>query len=317
LAVYTNRLNSYPVTIMSQRYLNFFTDFGFKRLFGSEPTKLCLMDFLNELLCDLEKPIRSLTYMKHEHLGASELDRRAIFDLYCENEDGEKFIVELQKAKQKFFKDRSLFYSTFPIQEQAKQGEWDFRLKAVYTIGILDFVFDDDSDTPDKYLYDVRLTEQETGQIFSDKLRFIYIEIPRFTKTREQLRTGQDKWLYAIKHLAEINSIPEELKGEIFEAFFKAAEVAQLQPTDRDAYEQSLKYYRDLNNVISTAKSEAYVEGLEMGLVEGEAKGRVEGKAEGKAEALVEMARAMKTKGLSPATIAELTGLGHQEILSL
>ena len=101
------------------RYINFFTDFGFKKLFGSEPGKELLIDFLNELLKGREKPIKTLNFKKSEHLGASEIDRRAIFDLYCESETGEKFIVELQKAKQKFFKDRSIFYSTFPIQEQA------------------------------------------------------------------------------------------------------------------------------------------------------------------------------------------------------
>jgi len=130
--------------IMKDRYVNFFTDFGFKRLFGSELTTNCLIDFLNSLLEGQEEPITDLTFKKTEHLGASEIDRKAIFDVYCENAKGEKFIVELQKAKQRYFKDRSIFYSTFPIQEQAQRGDWDFKLKAVYTIAILDFEFDDD-----------------------------------------------------------------------------------------------------------------------------------------------------------------------------
>ncbi len=124
---------------MKERYINFFTDFGFKRLFGSEPTKACLIDFLNSLLEGEEEPITDLEFKKTEHLGASEIDRKAIFDVYCKNAKGESFIVELQKAKQKYFKDRSIFYSTFPIQEQAEKGEWNYKLKAIYTIGILDF----------------------------------------------------------------------------------------------------------------------------------------------------------------------------------
>ena len=155
---------------MKDKYVNFFTDFGFKRLFGSEPTKACLIDFLNALLKDEEDPITNLEFKKTEHLGASELDRRAIFDVYCENEKGEKFIVELQKAKQKYFKDRSIFYSTFPIQEQAEKGEWNYELKAVYTIGILNFEFDDDKEENDaleandesrKYHYVIKLTDQD------------------------------------------------------------------------------------------------------------------------------------------------------------
>ena len=85
------------------RYLNPFTDFGFKKLFGEEPNKELLLDFLNELLRDEQGTIKEITYLKNEHLGSSELDRKAILDIYCTSERGEKFIVELQKTEQKYF----------------------------------------------------------------------------------------------------------------------------------------------------------------------------------------------------------------------
>ena len=161
-----------------EKYINPFTDYGFKRLFGEEPNKDLLLDFLNELLKEEQGQIRDLTFLKNENLGASEVDRKAIFDIYCENEKGEKFIVELQKTKQSFFKDRTLYYSTFPIREQARRADWNYELKAVYTVAILDFVFDEDKAEPDKYRYDVKLTDQETKQLFYDKLTFIYLEMP-------------------------------------------------------------------------------------------------------------------------------------------
>ena len=308
---------------MKDKYINFFTDFGFKKLFGSEPNKDLLIDFLNELLKGREKPIKTLTFKKTEHLGASEVDRKAIFDLYCESESGEKFIVELQKAKQKFFKDRSLFYSTFPIQEQAKRGDWNFRLKAVYTIGILDFVFDEDKDN-DKYLYDVKLTEQETGDIFCDKLNFIYIEMPKFNKTEEELETHFDKWLFAIKNLYKLDDIPGKLQEKIFERFFEIAEIAQMNPEERTTYENSLKYYRDMNNVVETAKDEGWEAGIEKGiakgkaegLAEGKAEGLAEGKAEGKKEQAIDIAKKLLDL-LDSETIAEKTGLTVSEIESL
>ena len=126
--------------MMSEQYLNPLTDFGFKKLFGTEPNKDLLKDFLNTLLPE-EHHVVTLEYGQHEHLGQTPVDRKAIYDLYCKNEQGEHFIVEIQKAKQNFFKDRSLYYASFPIQEQAPRGDWDFRLKAVYTIGVLDFIF--------------------------------------------------------------------------------------------------------------------------------------------------------------------------------
>jgi predicted transposase/invertase (TIGR01784 family) len=106
------------MTEFAEKYINPFTYYGFKKLFGEEPNKDLLLDFLNELLKEEQGQITDLTYLKTEHLGDSDIDRKAIFDLYCENEKGEKFIVELQKSKQNFFKDRTVYYSTFPIREQ-------------------------------------------------------------------------------------------------------------------------------------------------------------------------------------------------------
>ena len=109
------------------KYVNPLTDFGFKKIFGEEPNKDILISFLNEILPE-RHTIEDLSYLRNERLGKSEVDRKAIYDLYCTSTTGERFIVELQKAKQNYFKDRSIFYSSFPIQEQAQKGEWDFRL---------------------------------------------------------------------------------------------------------------------------------------------------------------------------------------------
>jgi len=108
---------------VKERYINPFTDFGFKKLFGTELNKDLLIDFLNEVVLPQNKKIADLKYRSNEHMGQTELDRKAIFDLYCMSSNGERFIVEMQKAKQNYFKDRSVFYSTFPIQEQAQTGD--------------------------------------------------------------------------------------------------------------------------------------------------------------------------------------------------
>ena len=131
--------------MLRERYINPLTDFGFKRIFGSEPNKVLLIDFLNVVL-PAEHRIKDLTYRNNENVGNTTIDRKAIFDIYCESETGERFIVEIQKAKQNYFKDRSIYYSTFPIQEQAEKGDWNYKLSAVYTVGVLDFIFDDHKD---------------------------------------------------------------------------------------------------------------------------------------------------------------------------
>ena len=146
---------------MEARYINPYTDFGFKKLFGTEMNKDLLISFVNSLLRGREE-IRDLTYLNTEQLGTSEADRKAVFDVYCENERGERILVEMQRGEQQFFKDRSLYYATFPIREQGKRGEWDYRLKAVYVIGILNFTFD--SGHSGYFHHEVQLTDNHTKE---------------------------------------------------------------------------------------------------------------------------------------------------------
>jgi predicted transposase/invertase (TIGR01784 family) len=261
------------------RYVNPFTDFGFKKLFGEEYNSDLLIDFLNQLLKKEQGKIKKITYLKSERLGGCVTDRKAIYDLYCENERGEKFIVEMQKSKQKFFKDRSLYYASFPISQQAKTGDWNFELKAVYAVAILDFIFDADLKEPDKFRYDVKLSDIETNKVFYDKLTFIYLQMPKFNKSINELKTRFEKWLYVLKNLERFHNIPERFKDKIFRKLFKAAEIAGFSPEEAEQYEDSLKIYRDLKNSLDTAREEGHKQGHKQGREEGRKQGREEGKA--------------------------------------
>jgi predicted transposase/invertase (TIGR01784 family) len=245
---------------LQDKYISLLTDFGFKRIFGTEPNKRLLIDFLNTIL-PAHHHIQDLTFKNTEQLGSTPIDRKAIFDIYCQALSGERFIVEIQKAKQNFFKDRSIYYATFPIQEQALKGEWDFQLSAIYTVGVLDFIFDDHKNDS-TILHIIELKNQEC-QVFYDKLKFIYIELPKFTKTIDQLTTHFDKWLFLLKHLASLDDRPQPLQEDIFNDLFEAAEIASFTPAEQDTYQNSLKYYRDMNNVVNTAREEGRKEGRE------------------------------------------------------
>jgi predicted transposase/invertase (TIGR01784 family) len=269
---------------MTEQYVNLFTDFGFKKIFGEESSKEHLISFLNTLLPQKHQ-ITELQFTHNEYQGATAVDRKAIFDLSCISESGEHFIVELQKAKQNFFKDRSLFYATFPIQQQAQQGEWNFKLAAVYTIGILDFVFDEDKNDPQgRVIHQVQLKNQD-NQVFYDKLTFIYLTLPRFTKTEDELETLQDKWFFLFRHLHRLQKQPLRLQERIFHSLFRKANIARFKPEERQAYESSLKFYRDLKNVIDTAKGEGFSEGKEEGRQEGREEGKQIGYQQGYQEA--------------------------------
>ena len=244
------------------KYLNPFVDFGFKKLFGTEVNKIFLIDFLNQIIKE-EGRIKDLQYLKTEQLGEKVNDRKAIFDIYCENEKGEKFVVEMQKVRQQYFKDRSLFYVTYPIREQSSQKDWNFKLKAIYTICILDFEFPENTEY-DYFCHKVKLMDVERKNVFYDKLTFIYLEMPKFRKEEKDLHSLYDKWLYVVKNLSRLDNRPKELREKIFEDFFRVAEVAQLTTKEMDKYEEDLKNSRDLKNSLDTAKEEGFEAGLEQ-----------------------------------------------------
>lgn len=271
------------------RYINPFTDFGFKKIFGEEASKPLLMDFLNALLPTQNKMI-NLSFKNSEQLGQNEADRKAIYDIYCENEIGEKFIVELQKAKHNYFKERTIYYSTFPIREQAEKGEWNYNLKAVYCVGILDFTFDDyeDESHNEEVVHIIKLKNQ-TGKIFYDKLTYIYLEMPNFRQSETDIQTRLDKWLYFIKNLEDFKSIPTIFKEDVFIQAFEKAELSKFNQTELDSYENSLKNYRDLKSIIDTA----FIEGK------------------------LEVARKLKGLGVAVEIISESTGLTKEAIEKL
>ncbi len=309
---------------MAGRYINPFTDFGFKKLFGTEVNKDLLIDFLNSLL-HAEGKIESLTYLPTERLGGGHFERKAIFDVYCENDRGEKFIVEMQKAEQDYFKDRSIFYSTFPIQEQAPRGKWDFHLNAVYTVGLLDFVFAEDRHKNEVMHHEIKLMDTASKKVFYDKLTFIYLEMPKFHKSEDELETNFDRWMFLLTHMEVLDRCPKSLQTRIFQKAFEVAEIACYTPTERREYEESLKIYRDLINVVNTAsrkgqqkgEKRGLKKGLEQGLKKGLEQGMKEGKEIGRQEAIEKVARQAISQGLPTATIADLTGLSPAEIEKL
>ena len=205
----------------------------------------------------------------------------------------------MQKAKIKFFKDRSVFYTTFPIREQAEKGDWNFKLKPIYCVAILDFKFDEDRD--DKhYVSDVQLKDQSC-RVFYNKLRYIFIEMPRFNKKEDELKTRFDKWMYFLKHLEDFEEIPAILNEEVFVKGFEVAEIANFDYRQMMEYEDSLKVYRDLKGVVDTS----FEEGEKIGMEKGEKK------------RATKMAEIMKNEGKTIEKIMKYTGFSREEVEKL
>ena len=305
------------------------TDFGFKRIFGTDPNKELLINFLNSLF-DGEEVIKDVKYLNSENVGDVYTERKAIFDVYCENEQGEKFIVEMQNAYQTYFKDRSLFYSTFPIREQAPKGsDWNFCLKKVYVVALLNYKMSDEAFDSTDTIHTIALMDTKTNKVFNAKLMFKYVEVGRFDKTDEELTSLSDKWMYVLKNLSRLDNRPSSLREKIFTKLFDAAAIARFSPNELREYEDSLKAYRDIKNSLDTAKEEGRAEGREEGRAEGREEGRKEGRAEGREEGLAEgreegraegiamVAKMMYAKGIDVDVIASMTGMAIDKIKAL
>ncbi|MBR1394084.1 MAG: PD-(D/E)XK nuclease family transposase [Prevotella sp.] len=288
--------NTYGTELLEpqERYINPYTDFGFKKLFGTEMNKDLLISFLNALFSGSGKVIEDVQYLNSEHLGDGYGDRRAVFDVYCKTKEGGRFIVEMQRANQDFFKDRSLYYSTFAIREQTpKAKHWDYQLEDVYTIGVLNFTFPDNEYPADSYKHEVKLKDVDDNHVFYDKLTLIYLEMPKFNKTEDELVTMFDKWMFVLRNLGRLLERPKALQDRIFKKLFEQAEIAQYTPAERREYEASVKNYWDYYSTMKSALNR--------------------GRAEGRAEAALKM----KGDGMASELIAKYTGLTIDEIAQL
>jgi len=277
---------------IKETYLNPLTDFGFKKLFFNELDKELLIDLLNEIIQEQGK-ITGIRYLPTEQLGNDRENRKAIFDIYCTNEKGEFFIVELQKAREPYFRDRSLYYSSFPIQNQGKKGIWDFKLKAVYLVAILDFIIFDEPEEENHVIEHVRLLRERTKTIYSDKLNFVFVELPKFKKEAHELKTNVDRWLFLLKNLSKLDSRPVEVQGKIFEKLFKLAEIKQLTPKEMETYNKSILEYQDIRRIANYTREEGRKEGLK------------------------ETARNCLKEGMPIELIAKITGLSLEQVKAL
>jgi len=287
------------------RYARIIMDDWFKRTFGTEPNKGLLIMLLKELIP--EHDIKDLTYVQQEHINPFPGKKDALIDVECVDTDGTRFIVEMQVARQRFFYERSLFYSTFGIQQQVeKSSSMDYGFPPVYFVGFMDFSLHEGSD---RVLYRYSLREKETGEEMTGSLHFVFLELTNCRKALTPEATLLDNFCYAFHNMEHLTDRPEELKEEIFKRLFKTAEIATFTPEERIKYENDMTTERDIQNYISYAREKGLEEGRAEGIMEGIEKGREEGR--------IEAARNMLADEISIDLVAKYTGLSIEQVKEL
>ncbi len=311
------------------RFIDPTTDFGFKKLFGEEASKDIIMSFIYDIL-ELEEPLEDISFLSNKQLpettimsyiynelGQEEppkdmtlMEQMGVYDMLCRCTDGTQFIVEIQKDEIFFIKDRMIYYSTFPIVAHAKKERenfikdgkeikipWDYEFSSIYCIIILNYFLS----TNGTCVKRTNIKSDELpNDIFSDKFKYITIELSLFNKTKPQYSLDKhlNKWLYFLSELENFEKIPQIFKDEIvFQHAFEISQIANLTPEDRRFYEQSLKRSRDSNASMSYDREEAEQKGIKKGIKK--------------------VAKAMLDKGMEISSISALTGLSEEEIKKL
>lgn len=297
------------------RYVDPMTDKGFKILFGSEGNEDLLINLLNSIIPGAE--IVDLTYRNTEHQGVSEEDDKAIFDVYCEDKDGVRFLVEMQNWSQHYFNKRAVYYSTYAIQDQAAKEKrhqkktlgkdnWDYNYAPVYVVCFLSFNMKRTPDDlikikQDEYLSFYRYIDIETKEELGDGTTLVFIEMNKFQKQFQECHKKKERWLCSMKNMKGQLEVPEGVTGTELETLYSKGEIAALPQNKKLNY---ITYIMSRNDELNS-RAEQLADARE----EGRAEGRVEGRAEGRAETI----RKMLAAGLPADAIAAALDITVEE----
>lgn len=300
-------------------FIDPFTDWGFKHLFGREESKDILIEFLNDLLQG-ERVIKDLRFLNNERQPEQKELRKVIYDIYCETDTGEYIIVEMQNRRQEHFKERALFYQSQAIFHQGTKGQnWDFELDAVYGVYFANFYLDGKENG--KLRRDIVLADRDTHEVFCDKIRQIYIELPYFIKKEEECETDFERWIYVLKYMEVLERMPFKGRKAVFDRLEQMASKANMTVAERQQYEEEWKNWNDYYNTLDYARKEGLEmgreEGLTQGMEEGIKQGLEQGRKEGRKEGILSTARNLKSAGISQEIIMQTTGLSAEEIDNL
>ena len=314
------------------RFINPFTDFGFKRLFGQKDHKRILLGFLNALF-EGEFVIKDLTYHDKEQLGLTREHRCVIYDIYCTLADGSHVIVEMQNKRESNFDARALYYASNAIVSQGQKGSaWRFEYAPVIGVYFLNFrqeelgkAFRSDfsitktietfahthkqqaivlpsppktsepiaREAPQADVSEKTQPQGTTKSPFADKLRMVFLQLPEFTLEEDECRTDLEKWTFIMIHMEQLQSIPWAAQDELYAELSKVSNLAALTPKERAIYDETLRQYRDNLACLDAAF------------------------ADGEKNKAIAVARGMLSDGLPVEVISKYTGLTQQEIEAL
>lgn len=292
--------------------LNPRVDFAFKKLFGSEENKDCLISLINSIVSEKDRVVDVILLNPcnaREYHDA----KSSILDIKAKDEKGHYYNIEMQIASDTDYNQRALYYWSKLYAEQLKIGGLYKNLKKTISISLLNF---NHFNEEEGYHHVFHLLHAKSHQRYFEDLELHFIELERFDKDLAHIKTALDRWITFLTHVEEYrNKIPPQL--EVDPSVTKAITTLEhlyLNDQERMVYEGQLKWLMDQASAIEQTRIEAVELGLAEGLAEGLAKGLAKGRAEGRAEGIEAVARALLKEGMPVNHIATVTGLTIEAI---
>ena len=294
------------------KYADLLNDDVFKLVFGQESSKDVMIEFLNQVIPD--KHIVDLEFMDKEMTPVERRRKSSVYDMFCKTDDGSRIIVEVQKRKQPFYVERTIYYSTFQVRNQVDAGTDEYAFCPIYVISIMDFNIPENAGNPEvKTVY--RLYEEKTHDLLTDRLTFVYIELNKFEKSIDEIDGGiLDGMYFCLKNMSSLDTCPQKLNHGVFQKMFQISEICNMDEDTRSKVIEKMTTERDLRNQMKYAMQEAIAEGLAEGRAEGLAEGLAEGRAEGLAEGRAEVVRKMFSAGMTVDKIADILQESNEEV---
>ncbi|QGT16110.1 Rpn family recombination-promoting nuclease/putative transposase [Wolbachia pipientis] len=289
------------------KFLDARNDIAFRRIFGTEKNKDILIHFLNDILgLTDDNKIKDVSFLSPIQDPVIASQKQSIVDVLCVDSTGIKTIIEMQVAKTTGFEKRAQYYAAKAYSSQADVGDQYHDLKEIIFIAIADCIL-----FPDKSEYKSKHTirDEDTNEHDLKDFYFIFIELPKFPKTKEdQLSSIVEKWVYFFRYADETSE--EELERIIgSDLIIKRAyeELNRFNWSEKEfiAYEQEIKRIRDEQAVLAQKLDDATAKGILIG------------HEKGRKEREIEVAKNLLKAGVSIDIIAQTTGLTANEIKDL
>lgn len=276
------------------RYINVLLDDWFKRIFGDESRSRLLLLALQEIIPG--RKIESLRYAPQEHTNPHKHKKSIRVDVECTDDQGRRFVVEMQLAPQHDFYERAIYNSTFGIQKQIPEGAKAYFFPTVYFIGIMNFSLHDHAD---RVRYHYKLREEQSGELMSDQLQYIFLELPNsVARARKKESTILENFCYLLYKLPELDGLPEGIEpNELFNLLLESTDFSTFAPEEKIKYLNDMTTERDLHNQIVYARDKGVEQGIEQGVTQ--------------------VAQQMLKMGMGADVISEATGLSKEQIASL